>query len=377
MKKYKVIQVVDDLGWGGVSSFIYDLAQAIHEQGIDITIISLVKNDMQINPIKQWILDSGVRIMSVGAPNRFMAFLYFPKLRKIIKKISSNTPTICNLHLKLGVLVGTVATLGLKNVYRVETYHNSYHHYWLQNIVLSPMIKKYICVSEVARQEMHIRFRTPLTKVVAIQNGINRRAIRANVQIEKPNKVSNTTKFISVGRLSWEKNLLVSTKASTEICSEKIEYMIIGDGPQKEEIIKTINGNSYIKLKGYLPRGNIFQELVNADALIMPSLWEGLSILMLESMALDRPMILSDIPSFREVLGEDSLAHNELYRKCKWGYLVKTNEIDGYKAAMCAFAENATDWKKIQETVSQISIDHDISVTASKYLKQYEEVISM
>lgn len=374
MVEYNVIQIMDGLGWGGVSSFVYDLCVAERKTEVEVSLIGLVQNRENLSPIINKMLDQGIRVECLGAPSRFLTLMYILKLRRIIKRIRGNNKTICNLHLKLGVLMGTIATLGLKNIYRVETYHNSYHHYLLQNKVLSPFIHKYICVSEVARKEMYRRFRTSFDKVVTVQNGIDRNAVRTIAQPEKYEIDYSLTRLISVGRLSWEKNFLVPIKAFSDICCENIQYTIVGEGPQRDEITRAVNGNTSIVLKGYLSRNEVFQELAKADVLIMPSLWEGLSILMLESMSLDKPMILSDIPSFREVTGEKELSIDESFRKCTWGYLVKTLDSNSYKAALLDLISCKKEMGKMQESVREISYKTDISFTASRYLEIYKEI---
>ncbi len=98
----------------------------------------------------------------------------FFALRNLIYEISGGETVICNLHLKLSVLMGTMAAVGLSNVVCIETYHNTYHHYWLQYNLCKFMIREYICVSETAYKEMQLRFHTPKHKLCAIPNGVNR-----------------------------------------------------------------------------------------------------------------------------------------------------------------------------------------------------------
>ncbi len=46
--------------------------------------------------------------------------------------------------------------------------------------------------------------------------------------------------------------------------------------------------------------------MVAADVYVLPSLWEGLGCVVLEAMALDLPIIASDLPAVREVLHDDA-----------------------------------------------------------------------
>lgn len=49
------------------------------------------------------------------------------------------------------------------------------------------------------------------------------------------------------------------------------------------------------------------RQISNADMIVMPSLWEGLSIFQLEALALGCPMMLSDISAFRQIFMKKNL----------------------------------------------------------------------
>lgn len=151
-----------------------------------------------------------------------------------------------------------------------------------------------------------------------------------------------------------------------------MEYIVIGDGPERDEVHKLAANNPYIIFKGELQRQDTLRNLATADIVIMPSLWEGRSILQLEAMSLDKPMMLSDVPALREVFEEKSLTPGELYRKCSWGYLVQTSNPNSYRAA----AEDFLHTTKIEREemayyVKQASLKNDIMVMARKYQAVY------
>ncbi|HWH36063.1 MAG TPA: glycosyltransferase family 4 protein [Acidimicrobiales bacterium] len=50
-------------------------------------------------------------------------------------------------------------------------------------------------------------------------------------------------------------------------------------------------------------RSDVAELLCAADAFVLPSRWEGLGSVLLEAMALEAPMVVSDLPSVREVVG--------------------------------------------------------------------------
>ena len=165
----KVIQIMDNLETdGGVNSVVYDLCQAQRVLGADVSLIGIMDRGNSNNEQVQALRALGVSVHCLGAKSKPDALLrYVFALRNLIYEISGGETVICNLHLKLSVLMGTMAAVGLSNVVCIETYHNTYHHYWLQYNLCKFMIREYICVSETAYKEMQLRFHTPKHKPVS------------------------------------------------------------------------------------------------------------------------------------------------------------------------------------------------------------------
>lgn len=372
-----VIQIMDNfIVGGGVNSFVYDLCFELKAQGCEVSLIGILKQGYDNNPIIEDLCKAGINVICIGATNKKEAILHHVKeLKEKIMEISNGETIICNLHLKLSVLMGVLATRGLENVQCIETYHNTYHYYHLQCWVCSPFIKKYICVSETAKEEMHRRFRVPYRKIIAIPNGVSRRRIRELARINEYNHKEGKIHIVSVGRLSYEKNFLVPVTALSDVCDENITYTLVGGGPEEEKIKEVAVKNPYIRMTGALSRNETLQELAKADIVVMPSLWEGRSILQLEAMALDKPMIISDTPGLREPFNEQSLDSEEVFRKTEFGYIVMTNNVKAYQLAISDFIrQNENNFK---ESVSAKSEELDISGTAEGYRRIYNELVKV
>lgn len=370
----KIIQIMDNLiTAGGVNSFVYDLCIAFKEAGQDIALIGIIGDQGEVEKQATAVRESGVPVHCLCMKSKKQALaIGIPKLRTLIKEIAGDDQTICNLHLKLSVLMGGLATIGLKNVKCVETYHNTYHHYHLEYFLMQPRIKKYITVSDTARQEMYDRFHTPRSKVIAVPNCVDREKLRC--MVAKFGHEEEYLSIVSIGRMSYEKNFIVPVRAYATICNSRIRYTVIGDGPQRKEIEEAANGNTYIRFSGAVPRQTVLEELGAADVIVMPSLWEGRSILQLEAMAFDLPMILSDVPGLREPFGELPLKDGEKWRKCNFGYLVGVEDEGAYREVVQHFYDHKDQWVSMKETVKRTSISNNITQMVSDYIKVYYEV---
>ena len=140
----KIIHIIDKTWtYGGVNSFVFDLAEEQASRGYDVSIIGILSPPQNI---KEYIRKANTyKTYSIDAPSKIKAILFYKyTLRKLIKKISSGEPTILNLHLRLSTLIGVISSIGINNITRVETYHSLYPYYWLQYNLCKYWIKKYI-----------------------------------------------------------------------------------------------------------------------------------------------------------------------------------------------------------------------------------------
>jgi L-malate glycosyltransferase len=133
---------------------------------------------------------------------------------------------------------------------------------------------------------------------------------RFNTSAVKPKVPSATFRVISIGALRKQKNYLWSVNALAKLKTNNIELHIYGVGDMQEELQKKINETgANVVLKGEVK--NIETIIPQYDLYLMASSFEGFSLSVLEAMAMGMPLLLSNIPSFREQC-EDKAAYFSL-----------------------------------------------------------------
>ena len=86
------------------------------------------------------------------------------------------------------------------------------------------------------------------------------------------------------------------------------------------------------------------------------------------------PMILSDVPGLREPFHEKELDSTELFRVCSFGYLVRTNDVDSYKAAVCHYYDNRKELEDgMKASVGKMSIENDMKSVACRYIDCFKD----
>lgn len=107
--------------------------------------------------------------------------------------------------------------------------------------------------------------------------------------------------LISAGELNQNKNHIVVLRALEKLGDEKICYLIAGQGPLKEQLAdyaKRAGLSERVKLLGF--RTDLPELYKAADALVFPSIREGLGLVSVEGMAAGLPLICADNRGTRE-----------------------------------------------------------------------------
>ena len=146
-------------------------------------------------------------------------------------------------------------------------------------------------------------------KFIVIKNMINVDEIRemANEEIELIKEEDETT-IVTVGRLTYPKgidNAILVCKALVDD-GYKIKWYIVGKGEDKEKLEELIKANklenNFILLGA---KTNPYKYMKFADIYVQPSRFEGYGITVAEAKALNKVIITTDIPEFREQIEEN------------------------------------------------------------------------
>jgi glycosyltransferase involved in cell wall biosynthesis len=146
-------------------------------------------------------------------------------------------------------------------------------------------------------------------KLSVIYNGIEtdfydrveyKEEIRKKLGIEKNAKV-----VLTGGRLSPEKGLDTLISAVPRVLKECMEtrFVISGEGSEEDkllELAKKLGVDKKVIFAGY--RRDLPELIKISSIVVLPSLWEGMPNLLLEAMALKKPVIATDIGGSREIV---------------------------------------------------------------------------
>ncbi len=104
--------------------------------------------------------------------------------------------------------------------------------------------------------------------------------------------------FLSIGRFSAEKGHLLLLDAMKRLIADEPDAQLVlaGDGelrPLIEQRIRDLGLSGHVQLTGWLDEAAVRSYLRKARVLVQPSFAEGLPVVIMEALALGRPVISS------------------------------------------------------------------------------------
>jgi len=128
--------------------------------------------------------------------------------------------------------------------------------------------------------------------------------IKNNFQLPH-NKKEN--KIVYFGRISKEKNILRIAELFDSSCSGTMQLLIIGNGDQSGELRKivdnAINRKMIIFKNEFLSTEKLYEEIIDAKYLILPSVWyENSPVSIVEAISLGIVPIVSNIGGMKELV---------------------------------------------------------------------------
>ena len=211
-------------------------------------------------------------------------------------------------------------------------------------------------------------------KIKIIPNCIDLREIEK----KKLNKVDNIKfdkfTFITIGRIDKEKNHKLLIKAM-KLLPKETKLIIIGDGELKSELQELINNlhlENRISLVGTI--NNPYKYLYNSNAFVLSSNHESFSIVLLEALACELPVISTDcISGPREILAPDTdfTKQTKEIELAKYGILTPVGDEQKLAKAMKIIYEN----DKLREKYSKKAKNRAKDFGVEKIIKEWEKII--
>lgn len=219
-------------------------------------------------------------------------------------------------------------------------------------------LDKVICVSKSTKQDC-LEKKIPEKKLYIIPNGIDTNKISHSSLANRLWTNDQRRILLTVGRLVKRKGVKWFIENVMPKLNSNIEYWIVGQGPEKENIIKAIQNNNLqtrIKLLGFIDNKELENIYLQADLFIMPNInvkgdREGFGIVALEAAVHGLPIIAADIDGISEAIVNgkngylvESGNHSEFIKKINDLLVFQSLEL---RKKIFNFTQKQYSWQKI------------------------------
>jgi glycosyltransferase involved in cell wall biosynthesis len=185
----------------------------------------------------------------------------------------------------------------------------------LADATTARVVTRFHAVSGVVADEMAPRLHVRRDRIEVIPRGRDpvalgtrtddrRAAARAALGVSPGERV-----VLAIGRQEYQKGFDVLVDAAASMAREVRVFIAGRDGNASTELRAAIEAGGLGEIVTMLgERADIAELLCAADVFAFPSRWEGMPGTVIEAMALEAPIVASDIASVREVVGDDCVA---------------------------------------------------------------------
>lgn len=266
---------------------------------------------------------------------------------------------ISHIHAHFGTNSTTVALLThiLGDVTYSFTVHGPEEFDKVQAIALPEKIRRasfVVAVSEFGRSQLY-RWcpHEQWSKIHVIHCGVDKFFLDSPTQ-----PIPDEPRFICIGRLCEQKGQLLLIEAAHQLAQAGANFKIIfvGDGELRHEIealTKRYQIEERIEITGWASGEAVQKQILAARAMILPSFAEGLPVVIMESLALGRPVLSTYVAGIPELV-ESGVC----------GWLVAAGSVDALVTAM----------KRVLETPTQ-QLEQMGQLGAAKVAQQYNTMI--
>ncbi len=223
--------------------------------------------------------------------------IFLKNFFKLKKYLDKNNPDFLIIHLltSLPLILLILFKFKTKFILRISGYPKMN---FFRNILWKIALRKIYCIISPTQKTSefikNLNF-IEKEKIIPIYDPI---ISYRKINKLKKHEVKYQNYFVSIGRLTKQKNLFLLLGAFKDLYNEKNleeKLIIIGDGELKEKIQQYINLNNLtekIILLGY--KKNVYKYLYNAKAFVLTSLWEDPGFVLIEAANCRTSLISSD-----------------------------------------------------------------------------------
>ncbi len=304
---HTVVYFTDSMEFGGAEQALLHLLAGLDRRRWRP--ILLHHPSVRLTPLLEGASSLGIELQAVpGMPlgrRGTMEISHFVRrlrtLRPAVFHAHLTWPLSCKYGLVGAILARVPAIIATLHLFVELPYGYSTR---LQQRLMATQIQRYIAVSRHVSQRWQDTFQVPQQKFEVINNAIPLDSVQRHGDGKARAYYWGSESrpiVMTVARLDKQKGHTDLLQAASRIPDAL--FILVGDGPERPSLEKQIGElglSDCVRLLGY--RRDVSDLLESCDVFVLPSLYEGFPLSILEAMAAARPVIASAIAGNDEIV---------------------------------------------------------------------------
>lgn len=309
MNRKKILFLHVHLGVGGAERLRYTLLRHMDRDRYDVKLCCINSKGETGNKIERM----GYRVDELRLD---YAFKNINTTLSVIRYLKGQKIDILQTCLFDANFHGRIAAAACKIPYVITEEHSDHYQYRsikflphiVSDFVLARMTKFIVCCSETLRRDIIKKERLPAKKVITIRNCIDPAMYKINEPkeiIRQRFGINDEMVFMTVASLCNRKGhaYLIEALKNLKGRGYRFKYFLAGEGPLKNALYKKCQ--DYGLLSDVIFLGNVenVADYLNAsDIFVLPSILEGLPLVLIEAMFMGLAPIVTDVGANHELI---------------------------------------------------------------------------
>lgn len=303
----KIIHITEAMG-AGVAHVMSQLAKAQAADGHDVTVVYAVRPDTPV-ALLPTLFPVPIRLKLVPMVTEVAPLADMRSLMRLYRLLRLEAPDVIHLHSSKAGFLGRLAAFALGKRHRV--FYSPHAFAFLREDVSPGRRQLFLNLErfgsklggtligcsqtevELARQQVGHK------RTVLVENSVDFGEVLPTI-----GATDGRVRVVTSGRICYQKAPW-RFKSLARGCSDlPVDFVWIGDGDLRQELMTEGVLPENVRVTSWLSRGGVYTELAAADIFVLPSLWEGMPLALIEAQAAGLPAVVYDVAGNRDVVIE-------------------------------------------------------------------------
>jgi glycosyltransferase involved in cell wall biosynthesis len=294
----KLLIVASTLHVGGAERIMACLAKNIDRRRFDVSVCYLKENGVVGDEMAR----EGVELLPLpGRVYGQLDRLTSLKLRKLIRQCGIELVHTHDMHGFMDASLCRLTTPGLKHIHTFHfgNYPHREPHFRRVERLLWRVPDVLVSVGHAQAESIRALYGIPENRLRVLWNGVDAPIAQPSPEVLASVQDCTDPVIASISTLIPQKGLhhLLDAAAQLREMGARFRLLIVGGGPLQEQLeqqSRTRGLEEHVRFLGWIPQASD-RALPLCDIFVQSSLWEAMSVVVLEAMASGKPMVITRV----------------------------------------------------------------------------------